>query len=299
MEKNITKTRSWRRFMRPTALLALAATAITACAPNVDSLVKQSTTSYRKYSGTLLDNIATQRRPIPLYTYRVVNSWPHYRWAFTEGLVFKDGLLLESSGLYQKSTLFKVAPYSGQLLEQQQVPGDHFGEGVTVFRDKVYQLTLSGSGFIYHQNSLRPTGEFTVEGEGWGLTHDNTHLIMSNGTNVLKFVNPDTFKTEKTVSVTCNNVPIKNLNALQYVKGEIYANIWKTDYIVRINPRSGQITGWINLHGLLRPEERNSNSDDVLNGIAYDEKNDRLVVTGKRWPKYFEIKLEETQVAQS
>jgi glutamine cyclotransferase len=269
---------------------AILALAVTACAPSVDSLVKHSSQpSHRQDKG----------HPVPLYTYKVVKSWPHHRWSFTEGLVFKDGLLLESSGLPDRSTLLKVMPGSGQVVDQRDLPGEHFGEGITVFRDRVYQLTLGGSGFIYHHNSLRRVGEFTFDGEGWGLTHDDTHLIMSNGTNVLKFLDADTFKAERTIRVTCNHAPVKNLNALQYIKGEIYANIWKTDYLVKINPDNGEVTGWINLHGLLRPEEKNDNPDDVLNGIAYDDQTDRLVVTGKRWPKYFEIRLEETQVARS
>jgi len=282
-----------------TVFLAAATMALAACAPNLDSLVRQSTgVAHPPRSGPAPAASAGSFRQIPLYTYKVVTSWPHYRWAFTEGLVFQDGLLLESSGLYEKSALMQVVPGSGQLLERQHVPGEYFAEGITVFRNRIYQLTLSGAGFIYHHKSLQKEGEFAFEGEGWGLTHDGRHLIMSNGSNQLKFIDPDTFKTERTVNVTCNGVPLKYLNALQYVKGEIFANVWQTDYIVKIDPGSGDVTGWIDLKGLLRPEERNDNTD-VLNGIAYDERNDRLVVTGKRWPKYFEIRLEEVQAANT
>lgn len=281
------------RMLATAALLTLAA-----CAPNLDALVRSSAAAPR-VNAQQREGAAEPSRRIPLYTYKVVSSWPHHRWAFTEGLTFQDGILLESSGLYERSALMQVVPGSGQLLEKQNVPGEYFAEGITVFRDRIYQLTLSGNGFIYDNKSLEKRGEFEVEGEGWGLTHDGRHLIMSNGSSELKFINPDTFRTERTVGVTCNGVPLKHLNALQYVKGEIYANVWKTDYIVRINPRSGAVTGLINLKGLLPPEERNSNRDDVLNGIAYDERNDRLVVTGKRWPRYFEIRLEEVQTASS
>jgi len=281
-----------------TALLAAGAFALAACGPNLDALVKQSTSLQQDSPSRSAPGASSQATaPIPLYTYKVVTSWPHHRWAFTQGLVFQDGLLLESTGLYDKSSLMQVVPDSGQVLERQIVPGEYFAEGITVFKERIYQLTLSGSGFIYHHKSLLKEGEFSFEGEGWGLTNDGRHLIMSNGSNVLQFINPETFKTERTVSVTCNKIPLKNLNALQYIKGEIFANVWQTDYIVRIDPGSGNITGWINLKGLLRPEERNGNTD-VLNGIAYDEKNDRLVVTGKRWPRYFEIRLEEVMEKQ-
>ena len=276
-----------------TALLAAGVITLAACAPNLDALVKQSTAIQQPpVSRTYPGASVLPPRPIPLYTYKVVTSWPHHRWAFTQGLVFQDDILLESTGLYDKSSLMQVVPGSGQVLERRNVPGEYFAEGITVFRNRIYQLTLSGSGFIYHHKTLHREGEFSFEGEGWGLTNDGRHLIMSNGSNQLKFINPDTFQTERTVSVTCNKVPLKNLNALQYIKGEIYANVWQTDYIVRIDPKSGEIIGWINLKGLLRPEDSNGGTD-VLNGIAYDEKNDRLVVTGKRWPKYFEIRLEE------
>ena len=281
------------------ALLAIGALALASCAPNVDALVKSSTGSYARPDPEARPGSAgVNRRPVPLYTYKVVQSWPHHRWSFTEGLVFQDGILLESSGLYEKSALMQTVPGSGQILGMHSVPGEYFAEGITVFRDRIYQLTLSGSGFIYHHKSLRQVGEFSFEGEGWGLTHDGTHLIMSNGSSQLNFIDPETFKTKRTISVNCNGVPLKNLNALQYVKGEIFANVWQTDYIVRIEPKSGEVIGWINLKGLLRPEERSRNTD-VLNGIAYDELNDRLVVTGKRWPKYFEIRLEEVQTASS
>jgi glutamine cyclotransferase len=277
--------------------LLLVPWALSACGPSFDTLVKDST------AGGLRDAVThpavgIPRQAVPLYGYKVVKSWPHHSWAFTEGLVFQNGVLLESTGLYDQSSLLKVIPGSGQLIERRALSGEYFAEGVTVFRDRIYQLTLSGSGFIYNQNSLRQIGEFSFDGQGWGLTHDDTRLIMSNGSNVIQFMNPDSFKIERAIRVVCNDVPVNNLNALQYVKGEIYANVWKTDYIVRINPKSGEITGWIDLKGLLPPEERAADTD-VLNGIAYDEGNDRLVVTGKRWPKYFEIRLEELRMARS
>lgn len=264
------------------------------CAPNLDSLVQRST-GIHPQAATRPRHAAPECAPaqIPLYTYEVVTSWPHQSLSFTQGLVFQDGLLLESSGLYERSTLMKVHPGSGQVLNTQGVPGEYFAEGITVLHDKIYMLTLSGAGFIYDHKSLQRKGEFSFNGEGWGLTNDGRDLIMSNGSDRLTFLDPDTFQTRRTVEVTCNGTPLRNLNALQYVKGEIYANVWRTDYIVKIDPGSGHVIGWINLKGLLKSDERSGDPDHVLNGIAYDEGNDRLVVTGKRWPRYFEIRLEK------
>ncbi|WP_407925401.1 glutaminyl-peptide cyclotransferase [Geomonas oryzae] len=269
------------------------------CGANVDSLVRQSTGIQPQQVKRSQTDAAPLPTQIPLYTYQVVKSWPHYNWSFTEGLTFQDGVLLESSGLYERSAIMKVWPGSGQVLSSEGVPRDCFAEGITVLRDRLYMVTLSGAGFIYNHKTLRQEGEFAVDGEGWGLTNDGTHLIMSNGSNRIKFINPDTFQTERSVEVTCNGTPLRNLNALQYVKGEIYANIWKTDYIVRINPANGAVVGWVNLKGLLPSNERSRDPDHVLNGIAYDEESDRLVVTGKMWPRYFEIRLEQVASAES
>lgn len=281
-------------------LLATAATAaLFGCGANVDSLVRQSTGIHPQQVRHSLSDAAPPPTQIPLYTYQVVKSWPHYHWSFTEGLTFQDGVLLESSGLYERSAIMKVWPGSGQVLSSEGVPRDYFAEGITVLNDRLYMVTLSGTGFIYDHKTLQRKGEFSVDGEGWGLTNDGTHLIMSNGSNRIKFINPETFQTERSVEVTCNGTPLRNLNALQYVKGEIYANIWKTDYIVRIDPANGAVVGWVNLKGLLPSNERSRDPDHVLNGIAYDEQSDRLVVTGKMWPRYFEIRLEQVASAKS
>lgn len=272
---------------------AVGMTALVGCAPSLDSLVHQSTGIHPQQAPARAATAPAPPSQIPLYTYQVVTSWPHHTRSFTQGLTFQDGVLLESSGLYERSAIMKVHPGSGQVLNTQGVPQDHFAEGITVLRDKLYMVTLSGAGFIYDHNTLHREGEFSVDGEGWGLTNDGRHLIMSDGSSRLKFIDPDTFQTERTVEVTCNGTPLKNLNALQYVKGEIYANVWKTDYIVKIAPETGAVVGWINLKGLLRADEKSRDPDHVLNGIAYDEDSDRLVVTGKRWPRYFEIRLEK------
>lgn len=236
---------------------------------------------------------APSSQSIPVYTYEVVNSWPHDTQAFTQGLVFYQGALYESAGHYGSSTLRKVELRTGKVTQKADVDARYFAEGMTIFEGKIYQLTWMGhKGFIYDLKSFHAAGEFAYEGEGWGLTHDGRALIMSDGTNQLRFLDPQTFKVVRTISVDDHGQPLMNLNELEYIKGEIYANVWKTDRIVRIDPQSGKILGWIELAGLLAPEER-PGAEDVLNGIAYDEHDDRLFVTGKRWPKLFEIRLKK------
>lgn len=292
-----------KRLIGKMAIPALLALTLAGCGFNVDSLVKESTRQFGAGATGLAPPGREVARPpgyqsVPMYTYRVVKSWPHLTWAFTQGIVFHDGVLLESTGLYGRSSIIKVAPGSGQVLARQNIAEEHFGEGMTVFKDRVYQLTLSNTGFIYNRKSLKQVGEFSYQGEGWGLTHDEQSLIMSDGSNRIRFLDPETFKPLRTIEVSYNNIPLKNLNALQYVKGEIFANIWQSDYIVRIDPRNGKILGWINLKGLQQDEDKGG-ADDVLNGIAYDEESDRLVVTGKRWSKYFEISLHPAETART
>lgn len=229
---------------------------------------------------------------VPVYTFKVINSWKHDSRAFTQGLVFYDGLLYESTGLYGQSSLRKVELRTGKVLKKVNVPGIYFAEGMTIFQGKIFQLTWKAhKGFIYDPDSFKQTGEFAYEGEGWGLTHDEQFLIMSDGTNRLRFLNPATFKVERTISVFDNDAPLAELNELEYVKGEIYANIWQTDRIVRLDPQSGKILGWVDLRGLL-PVKDNDKPVDVLNGIAYDAAQDRLFVTGKLWPRLYEIRLQ-------
>lgn len=236
---------------------------------------------------------APSSQSVPVYTYEVVNSWPHDTQAFTQGLVFYRDALYESTGHYGASTLRKVELRTGKVAQKAGVDARYFAEGMTIFREKIYQLTWMGhKGFIYDLKSFHTEGEFAYEGEGWGLTHDGQSLIMSDGTNRIRFLDPQTFKVIRTISVDDHGQPLMELNELEYIKGEIYANVWKTDRIVRLDPQSGRILGWIDLTGLLAPEERHD-EEDVLNGIAYDEQDDRLFVTGKRWPKLFEIRLKK------
>jgi glutaminyl-peptide cyclotransferase len=228
---------------------------------------------------------------IPTYTYEVKHTYPHDPAAFTQGLIFRAGVLWESTGLNGTSSLRKVELETGRVLKKLDVPQQYFAEGMTVFRNHVYQLTWqSQKGFIYDPETFAPQGEFAYMGEGWGLTHDDQFLIMSDGTNRIRFIDPQTFETKRTISVVNNGQPLNELNELEYVKGEIYANIWQTDTVVRIDPQTGKILGLIDLSGLLPATDRTP-ATDVLNGIAYDEANDRLFVTGKMWPKLFEIRV--------
>jgi glutamine cyclotransferase len=227
----------------------------------------------------------------PVYTYTVVNTYPHDRSAFTEGLVYEDGVLYEGTGLYGNSSLRRVDLETGDVLQISELPSEYFGEGITIYGDEIIQLTYkSHIGFVYDKDSFELLQEFHYSTEGWGITYDGEHLIMSDGTSTLHFLDPQTFEEVGQLGVYGSNGPVTNLNELEYVQGEIYANVWKTDRIARISPETGQVIGWIDLGGLLTAEDR-SQPVDVLNGIAYDADNDCLFVTGKLWPKLFQIEL--------
>jgi glutamine cyclotransferase len=227
----------------------------------------------------------------PVYGYQIIHTFPHDPAAFTEGLVFNGGFLYESTGLYGRSTLRKTQLETGQVLQQHDLPADVFGEGATIFGDRIIQLTWKSQlGYVYDKLTFRLLREFTYPTEGWGITHDGKNLIMSDGTANLYFLNPDTFERVGQIEVHGDNGPVTQLNELEYVQGEIYANVWQTDRIARIAPDTGQVLEWIDLSGLLSAEDRRV-PVDVLNGIAYDPEHDRLFVTGKLWPKLFEIKL--------
>jgi len=234
---------------------------------------------------------STNSNVIPVYTYKVVNTYPHDQSAFTEGLVFEDGVLYEGTGLHGQSNLRRVKLETGEILQIYELPPQFFGEGVTIYENKIIQLTWqSHIGFVYDKYSFKLLQEFNYPDEGWGITHDGKHLIMSDGTETLHFLDPETFEEIGQIEVYANDIPVTRINELEYVQGEIYANIWQTERIARIDPLTGQVFGWIDLKGILNPED-DSKTVDVLNGIAYDTKNDRLFVTGKFWPKLFEIKL--------
>ena len=242
---------------------------------------------------------STNSKVIPVYTYKVVNTYPHDRSAFTEGLVFEDGVLYEGTGLHGYSNLRRVKLKTGEILQIRELLPQFFGEGVTIYKNKIIQLTWqSNIGFVYDKYSFKLLQEFNYPDEGWGITHDGKHLIMSDGTSTLHFLDPETFGEISQIEVYADNIPVTRINELEYIQGEIYANIWQTERIARIDPITGQVIGWIDLKGILSPED-DSETVDVLNGIAYDAKNDRLFVTGKFWPKLFEIELMGQGTAES
>jgi glutamine cyclotransferase len=227
-----------------------------------------------------------------LQGYRVVNAYPHDSHAYTQGLIYRDGFLFESTGLNGRSTLRKVKLETGEVIRQVAIDSAYFAEGLTDWNGQLVQLTWqSHIGFLYDLATFNVARTFTYSGEGWGLTHDRTRLIMSDGSESLRFLDPKTLRETGRVTVRDGSLAIKNLNELEYVRGEIFANIWHTDRIARIAPESDRVTGWIDLRGLLSQVYR-LEPEAVLNGIAYDEVHDRLFVTGKLWPKLFEIRLE-------
>jgi glutamine cyclotransferase len=240
---------------------------------------------------TQQSNLMTDAPRAPTYTYEVIKAYPHDNKAFTQGLIFHQGLLYESTGMNGSSSLRRVELETGKVLRKIDVPARFFAEGLALFNGRLYQLTWQTQmGFVYDLDSFNKLREFSYAGEGWGLTRDSNSLIMSDGSSRIRFIDPETFEVQRLITVQDDRADITNLNELEYIRGEIYANIWLNDRIARIDPRSGKVNAWIDLSGLLSPEER-PDSQAVLNGIAYDDASDRLFVTGKYWPKLFEIKL--------
>jgi glutamine cyclotransferase len=233
----------------------------------------------------------------PTYDYQIVKTYPHDPKAFTQGLEFHDGVLYEGTGGKSGddffSSLRKVEFETGKVLQKHDLGREYFGEGITILRDKIYQLTWREmTAFEYDLKDFTLLRELRYSGEGWGLTNDGTHLIMSDGTHVIRFINPDDFKTVRTIVVNDEKgKPIMQLNELEFVKGEIWANIWQTGWIIRIDPASGKLLGRIDLNSLADDEMQKNDDADVLNGIAYDSAGDRLFVTGKLWRRLFEIKV--------
>jgi glutamine cyclotransferase len=227
---------------------------------------------------------------VPVYGYRIVNAYPHDPGAFTQGFIYHNGFLYEGTGLHGASSLRKVELETGKVLKRRDLPEKYFGEGIALCGNRLIQLTYqSRIGFIYDLD-LRQVGSFNYPTEGWGLTCDGENLILSDGTATLRWLDAGTFRMVKQITVTDQGRPVSNLNELEFVKGEIFANVWKTDTIARISPDTGNILGWIDLGGLAQQFEPTT-PIDCLNGIAYDAQGDRLFVTGKLWPKLFEIRL--------
>ncbi len=234
---------------------------------------------------------ALQVPPPELIEYQVLATFPHDKKAYTQGLFFDDGFIYEGTGQYGHSELRKVMLESGTILQHKVLHKKYFGEGVVALKDRIYQLSWkSGDGFIYDKDSFKPLGQFRYPGEGWGLTQNGKQLIMSNGSSVLYFRDPESLHEERRIRVCDSSGPVAKLNELEYIQGDIYANVWRTNRIVRISSESGWVLGEIDLT-MLADDLQLSNPTSKLNGIAYDAEQDRMFVTGKRWPKLFTIKM--------
>lgn len=235
-------------------------------------------------------------RPPAVLAFEVVKTYPHDRGAFTQGLIWRDGFLYESTGLNGRSSLRKVKLDSGEVVQHERIEQQYFAEGLTAWKQRLIQITWqSQKGFTWDIDSFKRGADFSYAGEGWGITHDDKRLIMSDGTSTLRFLDPDTFKETGRLEVTYMGKPLANLNELEYVRGRIFANVWQSNSIVCIDPATGRVTAQLNLPALLSAEDR-AGGVDVLNGIAYDARHDRLFVTGKLWPKLFELRLAPTDL---
>ena len=269
----------WLRALafRGSSLLVLAAFSVTASAADAPLMSEDA-------------------RPPTVLEYEIVKSWPHDRAAFTQGLIYRDGFLYESTGLNGRSSLRKVKLETGEVVQRESVASEYFAEGLTDWKDRLIQITWQSQlGFVHDLKTFRREGQFNYSGEGWGITHDARRLIMSDGTSTLRFLDPQSFQQTGALEVTYQGKPLANLNELEFVRGRIFANVWQSNSIVVIDPGSGRVTAQIDLPGLLSAEDR-AVGVDVLNGIAYDARHDRLFVTGKLWPKIFELKLKHTNL---
>lgn len=235
---------------------------------------------------------AAVRAAVPAWGYQVVKAYPHDPAAFTEGLFYQDGALYESTGLEGRSSIRKVDLATGKVLQQRPLDARYFGEGIVAWKGKLVELTWrSQIGFTYDQKTFAPKSSFRYRGEGWALTQDGRRLIMSDGTSQLRFLNPVTLAETGRVTVTADGQPVADINELEFVKGEVLANIWQTALIIRIDPQTGKVTGVVDLSNLVAQEQAKGRPIDVLNGIAYDAGHDRLFVTGKLWSDLYEIRL--------
>lgn len=256
-------------------------------------------TSFRKILLTCLVLTAAAAHPgpsqaaeggIPIYHYNVVHTYPHDPKAFTEGLYYDGGFIYESTGQLKESTVRKVRLDTGEVVQKLDTPPDYFGEGIIASGNRILQLSWQeGVGFIYDRKTFKLLDRIHYSGEGWAMTRDATHIYMSDGTPSIRILDPNTFAQTGSIHVTANGKPLAQINELEWVKGEIYANIWQTAIIARIDPKTGNVVGWIDLRPLVAAQDVADPSNDVLNGIAYDAAKDRLFVTGKRWKSLYEI----------
>jgi len=256
-----------------------------------------STLARRLFALAAFSACCYAQAAIPVYGFMVKHTYPHDPQAFTQGLFFKDGFLFESTGQNGRSWLRKVELNTGKVLQQKDLPKDIFGEGSTLVGDEIVSLTWTSKyGFVFDAKTFTLKRKFTYDSEGWGLASDAQAVYMSDGSPTIHILDPKTLKEQRRIQVTAEGKPIPELNELEMVEGELFANVWGTDVIARIDPATGNVVGWINLAGLLPLEKRGTSSADaVLNGIAYDAKQKRLFVTGKLWPKMFEIELVRMQ----
>jgi glutamine cyclotransferase len=237
----------------------------------------------------------TARRAIPTSTptflAQIVHQYPHDATAFTEGFEWHDGALYEGTGIVGQSGVRRTELATGAMLKYVELPAPHFGEGVTVYHGTLYELTWKdGTGFKYDARTFAPRGRFTYTGEGWGLTHDEHSLIMSDGTSVLRFLDPTTLKVQRTLAVTADGMSVPRLNELERIHGELWANLWQSSNIARIDPATGKVIAWVDLTPLTS-EIAAGDTIDVANGIAYDSAADRIFVTGKLWRSVYEIRV--------
>ena len=271
----------------------LVSSVFTGCNNNANTDINSRDAAVQKakdWEKQRYENILVQE-DIPVYGYRILNEFDHNETSFTQGLTFENGILYESAGLRDQSRLMAIDIRTGGIQMKHDLAPSYFAEGITVLGDEVFQLTyMSGEGFVYQKDTFQLKRIFNFPSQGWGLTNDGNQLIMSNGSAVLLFVDPETMKTERHIIVTDPVGPVNNLNELEYFGGEIYANIYNSTLIARISPQTGAVTGWIDMSGI-NPDPLVLKGQFVLNGIAYDEKTGHIYVTGKCWPKVFEIEL--------
>jgi glutaminyl-peptide cyclotransferase len=234
-----------------------------------------------------------QRRPAPVQGYKVIATFPHDTSSFTQGLVFADGQFYESTGLEGESTLRRVDLATGQTLQRIDVADQYFAEGLAMVGDELLQLTWKNQiGFVYDKATFKPKRTFSYKTEGWGIAYDGTsQLVMSDGSDTLTFLDPKTFSVARTLRVQDAGRPVGNLNELEWIEGEIWANVWTTDRIARISPKSGDVNAWVDLSTLF-PQSQRMPPADVLNGIAYDRATRRIFITGKKWPRLYQITVQ-------
>jgi glutamine cyclotransferase len=270
------------------ALLPLIAAGLFVVSGAMQQPAAQTTDGRLQLKGKPASVTVAQPGPIPVLIATVVKAYPHDPHGFTQGLEFFDGYLYESTGRQRQSTLRRVVIETGKVVQSVRLPDESFGEGLTIFHGKIYQLTwLDKTGFIYDLRTFRKLRKFSYNTEGWGLTHDDASLILSDGTNRLQYIDPNSFEVTRTLEVFAGPSAVTNLNELELIRGEIWANIWHSDRIARIDPKSGQVTAWIDLTAIA--ERETHEQEDVLNGIAWDPGRQRLFVTGKDWSKLYEI----------